>query len=215
MTPYPLYYTPDGIARPDCCPHLAPLACMPGKGPDTYTGADGSIQGGSGLCWGGSLPIPGSVRWTRAPAGWYVALDGMTPQALRRVSTHPRIIRWATVPGSIAGHRWRVPVLVASDESGDPMLAVDRILTPTGWRESDDLAPLIEQLLAVHAGRPLHEDPESRNVAVTNLALDLLSLGQWINRDLAAVTGWIGESLLIDILRAALNRAPDEMDDPR
>lgn len=215
MTPYPLYYTPDGVAKPDCCPHVAPLACLPGKGPDAYAGADGSIQAGSGLCWGGALPLRGSVLWSRARPGWYVALEGITPQALRRVSVHPRILRWVTIPGVSIHHRWRVPVLITRDENGDAVLAVDRILTPTGWRESDDLAPIVERLLAVHAGKPLHEDPEERNAAVTALALEILALGQWVSRDLLEITGWIGESMLVDTLRAAMNRAPDEMEDPR
>jgi hypothetical protein len=204
MSPYPLIYTPDGIAKPSCCPHLAPVACLPGRGPD----------GGEGLCWGGSLPLPGSVRWTKTPAGWWVALDGITPQALRRVSTHPRILRWLSIPGTSPDHRWRVPVLVTSDEDGDPILAVDRILTADRWKESDDLAPLVSALLAVHAGRPLHESPDERNAACVALALDLLALGQWVDRDLAVAAGWVSESLVVEILRAALNRRDDEMTDP-
>jgi len=215
MTPYPLFYTPDGVARPDCCPHLAPLACLPGKGPDVIAGADGRPFGGAGLCWGGSLPIPGSVRWTKTAAGWYVALDGITPQALRRVTTHPRILSWRTIPGALPGQRWRVPALITSDEDGDPILAVDRILTPNGWRESDDLAPMIEKLISVHNGRPLHEDADQRNAECTALAIAILGLGQWIDMDLATVTGWVSESFLIDVLRAAMNRArDDELADP-
>lgn len=209
LSPYPLFYTPAGQPKPACCPHQAPLACLPGKGPDVTFAPDGTALGGGGLCWGGPLPPAGMVTWTRSPAGWWVSLDGIVPQALRRVTVHPRVMKWVSIAGSAPGHRWRVPVLLTTDEDGDPLLAVDRVLTPDGWRESDDLAPLLEPLLAVHGGRRLHEDPDQRNAACVALALDLLALGQWIDRDLATITGWITESLVIDILRAAIGRQPD------
>lgn len=209
LSPYPLFYSPAGAPKPPCCPHLAPVGCLAGKGPDAFQAADGTWMGGGGLCWGGSLPQPGTVTWTKSPAGWWVVLDGIVPQALRRVTVHPRVMRWLSIPGANPGQRWRVPVLLTSDEQGDPLLAVDRVLTPDGWRESDDLAPLLEPLLAVHGGRRLHEDPAQRNEACTLLAIDLLSLGQWIDRDLAVVTGWITESLVIDALRAAIGQSAD------
>lgn len=210
MTPYPLYYCPQGVARPLCCPHVGAVGALPGKGPDTVRTPEGQAIGGDGLCWGGPLPAPGTAVWTKAPAGWYVLLDGMTPQALRRSITHPRVLRWRTVRGISPDHRWRVPVLLTRDEEGDPLLAIDRVLTPDGWQAGDDLTPLLEPLQAVAAGRRLHEDPTERNEACIALAIDLLAIGQWLDRDLAAVTGWISEAVVIRVLRAALDHPDDD-----
>ena len=209
LSPYPLIYCPDGIPRPPCCAHQGGVDCVPGKGPDTIIAPDGTTLGGSGRCWGGSLPTPGTVVWTKSPAGWYIALAGSTPQALRRMVTHPRILRWLTIPGAIAGQRWRVPVLLTRDRDGDTILAIDRVLTVDGWREPDDLTNLTERLWAVALGTHLHEDPAARNAAVVQLAIDILSLGQWFDADLAKITGWISEEFLIRVVQGALNAVAD------
>jgi hypothetical protein len=203
MTPYPLIYTPQGVAKPACCPHLAATGCMRGVGPDTTTAEDGTVQGGDGLVWGGTLTQAGGLPWLRTPAGWYILAHGLTPQALRRVVTSPRIVRWHRIKGITGEHRWRIPVLVTQDEDGDPILALDRIMGPAGWQTPDEFGNLVEQLLAVRAGRPLHEDPVARNAACVELALALLALGQWVDRDLIVALGWMSEGFCIDILRAA------------
>ena len=213
MTPFPLFYTPQGVTKPACCPHLGAVDVIDQTGPDAVRQADGTITGGDGRVWGGGLKPGQQLPWLKSPAGWYICPLGLVPQSLRRVTTHPRILRWRRVPGIHPDHRWLVPVLITSDEDGDPVLAIDRVLASSDWQAGDEFASLIERLLAVRQGTLGHEDPALRNAESTALGLELLALGQFLDRDLAVTMQWISERVLVDVLRAALDWEPVNLDD--
>lgn len=198
MSPYPLIYTPPGVARPACTPHRAAFAAKTGHGPD---------QAG-GTCWGDGLPDPVLGTWHRSPASWWVYEDGTLPQHLQRIDRHPRIQRWAWIDGAIDGHRWLIPQFLTRDGNRDLLLTVDRQLTADGWQVGEDLRPLIEALMAIEAGVPLRTTQDERNAAIIDLVMKIMALGSWSDRDLVIALGWFTEALAIRVLRVAMGLAP-------
>ncbi len=209
LTPYPLIYTPKGMKKPACCAHPAPASVYDGQGPDSVVDKDGVRSGGGGLCWGG-LFNP-ALPWVKTRGGWWIVLDGHLPQHTRRIVTHPRILRWTAITGAQAEHVWRVPVLLTptTEASGVAWLsACDRLFGSEGWRDADDLAVLQQPLLALASQVRQHQDEKANNAALTNLAIELLALGQWIDADLLVTANWLSESMVQRILVAALDRLP-------
>lgn len=205
---YPRIYVPLGVAKPACCAHLAGAGAMDGHGPDAVVAPDGTRSGGGGLTYGPRPWLPLDTTWRRTVAGWWIDLDGHRPQDLLRLEQHPRVLRWRTVPGVLAGQHWRIPVLLTPAD-GNPELgylsAVDQVLGEHGW-SAGDLVDLQAPLLAIAAGVPLHQDPEVRNATILQLTIDLLAIGHWIDRTLLIHTGWLTETLQMEVILAAIDR---------
>ena len=203
MSPYPLIYCPlvDGkdIPKPACCARALPFRAKPGCGPD----------GSGGIIYGDPLPDPVVAPWIKTPAGWWVYHDGQKPQNLQRIDRHPRIQRWVWVDGADEGHRWLVPQLFVRDSNDDLVMTIDRQMTATGWQVGDDLSPLIESLMSIEAGVPLHVDPEVRAARVIEVAIELLTLGSWVDRDLLIALGWFTEAVAVRVIRVALGMSPE------
>lgn len=198
------------LTRPECCPHLAAFGLKPGHGPDVAAGGPGG-----GTLFGGTLEdLPDGSTWTRSPAGWYVATCGHRPQDLLRLDRHPRVVTWARIDGALPGQGWQVPVLLTpageADEHGyvaDGYLsALDRIWDGTTYGTPQDLAALQEPLLALANGVSVGGTLEQRNAAMRELAIGLLTLGQWVDGDLLAALGWLSERLQVQAILAAMNR---------
>ncbi len=209
LTPYPLIYTPKGTPKPACCAHQAPMAVYDGHGADAVVAQDGTLSGGGGLCWG--APYDPSLPWKKSSAGWWAVIDGHLPQTSRRIVTHPRIVRWTAVTGAHHDHVWRVPVLLTPnvEAAGTTWLsACDRLYSSTGWRDADDLDALQQPLLAVAQNIRQHQGEAENNKALTNLAIELLALGHWIDPALLELAGWLSETMVFRILVAAIDRIP-------
>jgi hypothetical protein len=203
VNPYPLIYCPKGVKRPECCPWLAGMGLLSGKGPDVAEGGEGG-----GFCF------PGPYRdgpWLKTGAGWYVLLDGHKPQHLGRTQPHPRIVKWQAVPGHLPETLWRIPVMIAPmvkpeghpDKAACYMSALDRVWSPAGWSAPVELEPIQRQLLALAEGVPLHDSAEERDRMIAMLAIDLMSLGQWVDADLIAAAGWLTDAVVIRVVEAA------------
>jgi hypothetical protein len=190
LTPYPIWYTPAGVAKPACCPHAGGLPVIV-PGPDGATG---------GTLWGANALPAGD--WRRAAPGWWVLADGHLPQHLARLDGHPRIPRWAVVEGTEVDHFWRVPILLEKVDS-TWRSSLDRVWTGDGFAPPKDLEPISRQVLAITSGVPLHHDIEERNRLCAVLAVDLLALGQWVDGDLLAALGWLSEDMMERVILAA------------
>jgi hypothetical protein len=212
------YYCPKGIARPahrdDFVGEGAEL--LPGIGPDTVPPHGGT---GEGRVWGG-LYVPGEPGWVKTDAGWFVNLGTSLPQHLQRIHVHPRITRWTIVHGAQAEHRWRVPVLLTIEPSEDPdqpptwVSALERVYRGAdGWIEPGDLIDLQNRLHDVAQGVALRGRLDEEWQAITDLAIDLLALGQRISRhELAASAAspagaWLSERMLLRTIVAASDQA--------
>jgi hypothetical protein len=190
LTPYPIWYTPPGMGRPACCPHVGGLQVIV-PGPDEQVG---------GMLWGAAaLPVG---DWRRAGPGWWICADGHLPQHLTRLDGHPRIPRWACVEGATPEQFWRVPILIEKSED-TWRSALDRVWGGDTFTVPEDLEPLSRQVLAISAGVPLHETLEERNRLCARLAVDLLALGQWVDGDLLAALGWLSEDMMERVILAA------------
>lgn len=212
MTPYPIFYTPKGTQRPACCPHLAPSAVLPGKGPDARFDAHGDPADQGGLSWGGSVADVPAAGWICTPAGWWINLADLGPEHLKRSTPHRAVLRWRTVAGVLPGHAWRVPVLISPSLVADAISwdsALDQLYGRTGWTDPSELAPLIDALraLTLNAVRP-GPDPRLANQALADLAVDLLAIGYHLDRDLIAGAGWLSVTVMAAILVAACDREP-------
>lgn len=201
MNPYPLIYCPKGVARPACCPWQGGTGLLDGKGADAPVGG--------GVCYGG--PFRGGA-WKKTPGGWYVLLDGHQPQHLGRAQPHPRLVRWQAVPGHAPETWWRIPVMIQPlvRPDGQPdrarvyVSALDRVWGPDGWQAPSELEPIMRDLLAVSEGAPLADTAEERDLAVVRLAISLCALGQWVDGDLIATAGWLTDTVVLRIIKAAI-----------
>ncbi len=203
MTPYPAIYCPAGMPAPACCPHAGAMQTMLGKGAD----ADDGTGPGAGMCYG--MPYA-SEGWQRTAAGWYLRLnEAHVPQHLVKLQPDPRIVRWRSVAGAKYGHWWQVPVILCQADD-DPtrgyISALDRLWMGSEWGLPPDLQCLQVPLLAIVGGQLLDLDPEQRNTRMRNLAIELLKVGNWIDEDFLAVTGWFSEAMMLRIILAGCDR---------
>jgi hypothetical protein len=153
--------------------------------------------------WGGAYQATG---WLEHSRGVWVHLDGRLPQHLTRFEISPRITVWKCVPGAIEGHEWQVPVLLAPTGSGSYRSALDRVLGRDGWGAPAELEALQRQLLAIAQGVPQGVTEEERDAAMTDLAVRLLSCGQWVDADLLRAAGWLSERMLVRVICAAYGK---------
>jgi hypothetical protein len=203
LSPYPPIYVPTGVAKPACCPHRAPFGVAPGGGPDRALDTAGNPSDQGGQCFGCAMNR--DLPWKRTRSGWWVMVEDYLPQHLARAES-PRAVRaWDIVEGFAADHWWRVPILLQQDrEHGLWLSALDRVYTGEGWADPNGWADLIEPLLQIAYETPLHADREQRNRAVTDLAIRLLQVGQWVDADLLGAAEWLSERLLAQIIEAAM-----------
>lgn len=211
LTPYPLIYTPKNVSKPACCPHGGPIDVLPGKGPDVVITRDGDntvVTGGGGRMWGGGYH-PESSGWKPTPAGWWLQLLDHKPQHCIRLQAHPRVRQWVSVVGALPDHTWQIPVLLTHDQ-GRITSALDGIFDGQQF-SAGDLSHLQQQLLAVRAGVGANNySDEELQTATLNLAIDLLAVGQWIDRDFLAVSGWLSESLMLRAILIACGEHPHD-----
>lgn len=200
----PRWYCPVGVERPAHVPYPGGIALLPGVGPDVA--ADGE---GGGTIYGGPFE-PGEPGWTVTDAGWWVNLDGVAPQQLVRLETHPRILRWATVQGEHPDHWWRVPVLLTpqgQDAEGAPLLfvsAVERVFRGAdGWQPPSDLVELQHQLLAVAMDQGVGNRDADEMAVLADLVAVILGLGHTVSLHELIVKGWLTERVLLRVLIAA------------
>jgi hypothetical protein len=196
LTPYPLIYCPKGITKPACCPHAAPTALLPGKGPDAVLLDDGQPDrtSGGGMCYGGGWQ-PNSPGWKKTRAGWYVQIGRHRPQDLIRLQPHPRVREWITIQGAQADHAWRIPLLLEQGDAGWTS-ALDGVWDGEQYH-GGDLAPVQEQLLAVV--RDVVQGLESPELlaAIRSLAIQILAVAQWVDEDLLIAGGFLSEMLAL------------------
>jgi hypothetical protein len=209
MTPYPLFYTPHGMSKPACCANLVPCQVTPGSGPDARRDEHGRALDAGGLCWGGAMPTASPVVWSKAAAGWFVALEGHLPQTLQRIRPHPRILRWRPVKGAQEGQWWRIPVLLCLTQQQEGAVfvsALEGVLGTDGtWGDDPELMKLQEPLLALANNIRQHSSIEENEKALIELAISLAQLGHWVDRDLLILSGWFTERVAARVLRAALD----------
>lgn len=200
---YPTIYCPDGMAKPPCCAHAAPMRVLAGKGPDNHP------KGGN--LWGSPVA---QGQWKKTVAGWWILEEGHFPQHLARVETHPRIIRWMAVRGAEVGHWWRVPVFLVPAGQPDQHLwctALDRIFDGAGYSIPQDFQGIQEKLLYFASGTLFGGDtPEERDLACVLLAAEILAIGQWVDPALLASKAWLTERVASDVITAALGVDPEE-----
>lgn len=202
LVPYPLIFTPQGMPKPACCPHMAQVPVL--KGP----------EGLPGICWGGAY-LPDAGEWIKTPAGWWLNINGHQPQHMTKLETHPRVMRWECIIGAQPDHFWRIPILLTRVSLGEEegfVSALDRIWNGMEWAAPRDLEPLQTRLLSAANGVPLGADPELRSKAMREIAMEILSVGSWVDPDFLAATGWLSERLIVDIPLAACDLKPDMPD---
>lgn len=194
------YYCPPGVDRPA---HRADLvggvSLVAGAGPDVASGGPGG-----GMVIGG-LYEPAEGGWSQTAAGWWLHMGDTVPQHLARAEGHPRIVRWTTVDGAQADHRWRVPVLVAPSETDDGtyVSTLERALGAAGWQAPADLAPIQARLLDQVHGLARGGDFAVELERVTDLVIELLTLGHHVSRHELIAAGWLTERVLLRVLIAA------------
>lgn len=195
MSNLPRWYVPKGIERPAHVPTAVALRLHDQVGPDPV---------GGGMVFGGPY-TPGEPGWVKAGT-WYINLHDVEPQTLARITTHPRIIRWTPVVGSVNGHWWNVPVLLTPTLDGDGKAvlyrsAVDQHWNGNEWTDPADLADLQERLrqVAINVAGGLVSDDRALVALVSDLAL----LGHLLHPSELAASGWLTRSLLLRFLIAA------------
>jgi hypothetical protein len=207
LSPTPLIYCPVGIKRPPCVPTgRAPVAQLPGKGPDAVTtmvNGQEHTEGGGGTIYGGSYDPSLRGTWKKARAGWWVQLLNHKPQDLIRIQRHPRVRQWATIPGVRSDHQWQVPVLLEIAE-GQATSALDGIWDGERWT-GGELEPLQQELLALVNGVE-QAAPVDLASTVRDIAVKGLELGQHVDLDLLGVAGWLGESMCLSAVAAMAGR---------
>lgn len=207
LTATPLIYCPKEVKRPACVPQgRAPIALYDGKGPDAVTTVvDGKEQtvGGGGTIYGSGYDPATRATWKRTRAGWWVQLLNHRPQDLIRIQRHPRVRQWITIPGVRPDHQWQVPVLLEI-ANGQVNSALDGIWDGERWT-GGELEPLQQELLALVNGVE-QSSPVDLAVAVRELAVKGLMLGQFVDLDLLAVAGWLSESLCLATVTAMAGR---------
>jgi len=207
LTPTPLIYCPVDIKRPACVPTgRAPIALLAGKGPDAVTSLVNGQEvttGGGGTIYGSGYDPTTRETWKRTRAGWWVQLLNHRPQDLIRIQRHPRVRQWITVPGVRPDHQWQVPVLLEIAD-GQVTSALDGIWDGERYT-AGELEPLQQQLLALINGVE-QSSPVDLAVAVRELAVQGLMLGQFVDLDLLAVAGWLSESLCLTTVQAMASK---------
>ncbi len=202
LNPYPLMFCPPGIDKPACCPHMGQVRVKSDAGP----------EGAGGICWGGGYDAQAGT-WTKTAAGWWLNLNGQQPQHLTRMQTHPRILRWRSIPGALEGHWWQIPVLLTHVLHGEDktyVSALDRIWSGTEWAAPSELKPIQERVLAVVNGIPLDMDLEVRNAAVRKLAVSILQIGQWVDQDFLSAAGWLSERMMLNAVACSADLEADD-----
>lgn len=196
MNQLPRWYIEQGKPRSAhiCAP--GGMTLMDGVGPDAVGG--GTIIGGD--------YVPGETGWLNTGAGWWIHLHEVAPQTLAKLSLHPRILRWSPVAGSVNGHWWQVPVLLAPlvDGSGNAVLyqsALDRSWNGKEWIDPADLTELQTRLHQVAFG--LANGTVASDAELVRVVTDLLSLGHHLHAAEMAAAGWLTHTLLLRILLAA------------
>ncbi len=207
MNPYPLYYCPPGVHRPEHCPFRAGMTMR----------AEASPDGKEGLLYGPGGDLPAGLAWQQSDDGWYVLLGGQRPQDLIRLNPSPRIISWHPLAGVEPGQVWRVPVLLTPMDPANLDLgyisALDRIWRGGTWGTPEIMEAVQQQLLAVANGVDLADELEARNAAMAELAVAILAQAHHVSRVEIIARGWFSETLITAVPLLAMNRV-DLVDPP-
>lgn len=204
MSNLPRWYVPKDGERPPHVPIIMAQRLVDQVGPDPV---------GGGTVYGGPYTV-GEPGWAKA-GDWWINLRDVEPQTLAKLNTHPRVLRWTPVAGSMTGHWWNVPVLLTptTDGDGKPVLyrsALDQHWNGEEWTDPTDLVGLQERLREVAlnvAGGQVSDDR-----ALVGLVSDLLMLGHLIHPRELAASGWLTRSLLLRVLIAAADVPLPEAD---
>lgn len=206
---FPLVYTTTE-QRPAWLPtSVAMTRCRLGFGCDAVDKGQGQMDGGGGYTWGGPWkPGPWKVL---APGAW-VLFEGHTPQHFVRANPHPRVKRHRNIVGADPSHRWLVPVLISpiiTPHAISWASALDRVYQHGEWRDSEDLAPLIEQLMAAANSPTFRIDDADNNAALTTLALDLIRITHHFDDALLSAGGWFTEGVMARVIVGACDYERD------
>lgn len=198
------------MQRPDCVPRgIQPIVgTAAGHGPDRKIGTHGEPLDQGGICYGGSNPGHDDKRWRKTGSGWYLLADrsNYLPQHFRR-GIEPRAVqRWQLVQGAEPDHFWAVPVVIFPDHERKTFAsALDRVWAGDDlWQEPEGWEPIASKLRAIAYDTPLHEELSERNKAITQLAVDLLKVGHWIDHDMMVAMQWMTETLQVNVIKAAM-----------
>lgn len=203
MYALPRWYIPTGVNCPDHIPaNLRTLTAQlfDGVGPDAIDG-----KHGGGIVIGGEYQR-GEIGWTKTQGGWWINFHQVAPQIIGRIKTHPRVIRWASIPGTHDGHWWQVPVLLCpfKDDDGNPIAyqsALDQHWNGTTWVDAVELEPLQERLrqVAINVGNGQVKTDSD----LCALVSDILLLGHNLHSHDLAASGWLTKAVLLRVLIAA------------
>jgi len=148
----PLYYCPDGVARPSHIRAVAPTRVLPGFGVD---GKGGTVYGGA---WRQDR------TWIDSKQGWQVSLDGVEPGDLMRSSA---------IPGCAVGD-WLAPAILRHDGT-----ACVGYWTADGFQVPPHLAGIVDRLRATL--RLYQAEPGYANAETARLAADLLAINYHVS----------------------------------
>ena len=203
MYSLPRWYLPQGVDCPDHIPttmRTLTTRLLDGVGPDAV---DGAFGGGTVI--GGEYQR-GEIGWTKTLGGWWINFTAVAPQVIGRIKTHPRIIRWASIPGANDGHWWQAPVLLSpfKDDDGNPIAyqsALDQHWNGAAWVDAADLEPLQERLrqVAINVGN----GQVKSDADLFQLVSDILLLGHYLHPHDLAASGWLTKAVLLRVLITA------------
>lgn len=189
---FPLYYLPPGMARPAHLVHAGGITVAQRVGPMDAHEAErgGAIFGGP---WDDqTLPL-----WKKTKAGWWIAVGGAEPHHLARLEPLPGRL----VQGQ-AGHLWLVPRLLRVVPDFGLEAAVPKEFRDYGWHAPAHLVPLMERLRDLFLWTP-EAGTTTPDDATVQLVADILALNYHVSLHELAVTGWLTQDLVLQVLSAA------------
>ena len=190
---FPLYYLPPDTPRPIHLVHLGGIRVADGIGPlDAHEcERGGTIYGGP---WDDqTLPL-----WKKTKAGWWMALGAAEPHHLARLDPlHGRL-----VPGK-AAHLWLVPRLLQVVPDFGLEVAVAKEYRDYGWHPPASLRPLLQRLRDLFTWTPEAAEPGVPDDETVQLVADILALNYHLSVHELAVTGWLDQALVLNVLNAA------------
>ena len=189
---FPIYYIPPEVPPPLHIRRYAPIALLPGIGPE---GAEPAELGGVMIGVPFSPGIGQMLRRTKA--GWWIAMGDAQPHDLARVRGIPGPI----IEGKDPAQLWRVPTLLKIDPSLPGLTSsLPSVYRDYQWQSPIEFQDIQDRLGAYHNrdDRPSIEEEQQ-------LAIDILAVNYHLSIHELAFSGWMDENFLLRVLRAAVD----------
>lgn len=196
----PRYYVPRDAEKPGHLPGSMPIIELyMGQGPDAQPEDEAT---GGGRVYGGPY-IPGEPGWKPTPQGWWVNVDGVLPQACRRLVT----VAGPVIEGVQPDHKWQIPHLLNFYEDGSCESALDPVLGYDGWDVPEAYKGITERLRTA-IDRSCDVQTEEHVKAYTAIAIELLAVNHYVCEAELITGGWLSYGLVSKILKAAGTGSP-------